>query len=188
MTFSLWQSLEPRVGLQLLVIILGCRKGGRILCCESVINIEKQMPSSSEGGAMLEGAIAPLTTGNKKCQNRACFAAQSGSSTATVTNTATNTETNSGFTTSIISSSNNITTGSFHSSISYNCAPYENPDAGPTAPQCECDGLDGLYTYLCFISGQSGDNPHGCKTSPTTAAPSSVAFLTTTKSDGEVVP
>ena len=136
---------------------------------------------------MLKGAIAPPTTGNKKRQNRACSAAQSGSSTATVTNTATNTETNSEFTTSIISSSNNITTGSSHSSISYNCAPYEHPDAGPTAPQCECHGLDGLYPYLSSIPGQSNDNPHGCKTSPTTAAPSSVALLTTTKSDGEVV-
>ena len=157
-------------------------------------------------------------TGNKKRQNGACSAAQSGTNTATgtntagsntntntqtnansntVTNTATNTASNSGFTTSIISSSNTITigptmtsgagtTGSSHSSTSYFCYPFQDPDAGPSPPRCECDGLDGYYPYLSSTSGQSNYNPCGYTTSPTTVAATPAPF-TTTESDGEVV-
>lgn len=162
-------------------------------------------------------------TGNKKRQNGACSAAQSGSNTATgtntggtntktntqtnaisntitntATNTGTNTGTNSGFTTSIIRSSNTITTGptrtsgagttgSSQSSTSYNCYPFEDPDAGPVTPQCQCDGLGGFYPYVSSTSGQSSYNPCGYTTSPTTAPATPVAPFTTTESDGEVV-
>ena len=114
------------------------------------------------------------------------------------TNTATNTGTNSGFTTSIASSSNTITTGPTgtsgagttgpsHSVTAYFCYPYEDPDAGPAPPQCECDGLDGFHPYLSSTAGQSNYNPCGYTTSPTTAPASSVAPFTTTQSNGEVV-
>ena len=158
-------------------------------------------------------------TGNKKRQNGVCSAVQSGSNTATGTGTggtntntstqtnansntisshATNTGTNSRFTTSIISSSDIITTGptrtsgaamtaSSQFSMSYMCYPYADPDAGPAPPQCECDGLDGFYPYLSSTSGQTNYNPCGYTMSPTTAPATSVAPFTTTESDGEVV-
>ena len=159
-------------------------------------------------------------TGNKKRQNGACSAGQSGSTTATgtntgstntnsntqtntntntKTNTATNTGTNSGFTTSTISSPNTITTGptrtsgvgttaSSQSSTTYSCYPFEDPDAGPAAPQCQCDGLTDLYPTVSSTAGQSSYNLCGYgTTSPTTAPASSVAPFTTTEANGEVV-
>ena len=123
---------------------------------------------------------------------------QTNANTNSKTYTATDTGTNSGFSTSTISSSNTITTGptrtsgvgmtgSSQFSTSYSCYPYEDPDAGPAAPQCECDELDGLYPYLSSTAGQSNYNPCGYTTSPTTAPASSVAPFTVTESDGEVV-
>ncbi len=117
---------------------------------------------------------------------------------ATNSNTATNTGTKSGFTTSVVGSSNTITTGptmtsgtgatvSSQSSTSYFCYPFEDPDAGPAPPQCECDGLSGFYPYLSSSTGQQSYNPCGYTTSPTTAPASSLAPFITTESDGDVV-
>lgn len=77
--------------------------------------------------------------------------------------------------------------GSSHSSTSYTCYPYEDPDAGPVTPECQCDGLEGFYPYVSSTSGQSSYNPCGYTTSPTRAPATSVKPFTTTNSDGEVV-
>lgn len=138
--------------------------GKQLVCPQQAIYkvwFEENMVSEHTwpaAGEQIAGGI-----GNKKRQNGACSAAQSGSNAATgantggtntetntqtnantsrKTNTATNTGTNSGFMTSIISSSNTITTGptrtsetstngSSLSSTSYFCYPYQDPDAGP---------------------------------------------------------
>lgn len=100
--------------------------------------------------------------------------------------------------TSITGSSNTITAGptrtkgagtigSSHSSTSYACYPYEDPDAGPVTPECQCDGLEGFYPYVSSTSGQSKYNPCGYTTSPTRAPATSVKPFTTTNSEGEVV-
>lgn len=67
------------------------------------------------------------------------------------------------------------------------CSPFQDPDAGPAAPECQCDGLDGFYPYLSSTSGQSNYNPCGYTTSPTTAPATSIPGFTTTESDGDVV-
>lgn len=115
----------------------------------------------------------------------------------TNTNTATDTGTRSGFTTSVVSSSNTITAGptttsgasataSTQSHTTYACYPFADPDAGPTTPECQCDGLPGFYPYLSSSTGQKSYNPCGYTTSPTPASATSSPF-TTTESDGEVV-
>lgn len=115
----------------------------------------------------------------------------------TNTNTATDTGTKSGFTTSVVSSSNTITAGpttasgasataSTQSHTTYACYPFADPDAGPTTPECQCDGLPGFYPYLSSSTGQKSYNPCGYTTSPTPASATSSPF-TTTESDGEVV-
>lgn len=171
---------------------------------------EKQV---SEHSWLAAGDQISGGTGNKKRQNGACSAVQSESNTATgtnagdtstkantKTNSTSNTMTNPGTNTATMSanSSPNTITGPTRTSgagttdpsppsVSYTCYPYSDPDAGPAAPQCECDGLDGFYPYLSSISGQSNYNPCGYTTSPTTAPATSVAPFTTTESDGEVV-
>ena len=98
----------------------------------------------------------------------------------------------------MISSSNIITagptttsgtsaTGSSQASTTYACYPFEDPDAGPVTPQCQCDGLPGFYPYVSSTTGQSSYNPCGYTTSPTPAPTSSVAPFITTESDGDVV-
>ena len=120
-----------------------------------------------------------------------------GTNTNTNTNTATSSEPKSGFATSVVSSSNTITagptttsgtgaTGSSQSSTSYACYPFQDPDAGPAPPRCQCDGLPGYYPYLSSSTGQQSYNPCGYTTSPTPASTTSSPF-TTTESDGEVV-
>lgn len=115
----------------------------------------------------------------------------------TNTNTATDTATKSGFTTSVVSSSDTITAGptttsgagataSTQSHTTYACYPFADPDAGPTTPECQCDGLPGFYPYLSSSTGQQSYNPCGYTTSPTPASATSSPF-TTTESDGEVV-
>lgn len=157
-------------------------------------------------------------TGNQK-RAAACSLNRSGSGTATATgtntagtnigstntntniktntNTATDTATKSGFTTSVVSSSDTITAGpttttgagataSTQSHTTYACYPFADPDAGPTTPECQCDGLPGFYPYLSSSTGQQSYNPCGYTTSPTPASATSSPF-TTTESDGEVV-
>ena len=70
---------------------------------------------------------------------------------------------------------------------SYSCYPFQDPDAGPAAPQCQCDGLDGSYPYLSSTTGQTNYNPCGYTTPPTTASATPVPGFTTTESDGDVV-
>ena len=70
---------------------------------------------------------------------------------------------------------------------SYSCYPFADPDAGPAAPQCQCDGLDGFYPYLSSTTGQTKYNPCGYTKSPTKASATSVPGFTTTESDGDVV-
>ena len=124
--------------------------------------------------------------------------ANTNTNTNTNTNIATNTGTQSGFTTSVISGSNTITagptttsgtgaTGSSQASTSYACYPFEDPDAGPVTPQCQCDGLPGFYPYVSSTTGQTSYNPCGYTTSPTPAPTSSVPPFITTESDGDVV-
>ena len=114
------------------------------------------------------------------------------------TNSATNTRTQSGFTTSVVSNSNTITagptttsgtgaTGSSKASTTYACYPFEDPDAGPVTPQCQCDGLPGFYPTVSSTTGQTSYNPCGYTTSPAPAPTSSVAPFITTESDGDVV-
>ena len=69
----------------------------------------------------------------------------------------------------------------------YQCYPFEDPDAGPVTPQCQCDGLPGFYPYVSSTSGQTSYNPCGYTTSPKPASATSVPGFTTTQSDGEVV-
>lgn len=114
------------------------------------------------------------------------------------TNSATNTGTQSGFTTSLVSNSNTITagptttsgtgaTGSSKASTTYACYPFEDPDAGPVTPQCQCDGLPGFYPTVSSTTGQTSYNLCGYTTSPTPAPASSVPPFITTESDGDVV-
>jgi len=67
------------------------------------------------------------------------------------------------------------------------CYPFQDPDAGPAAPQCQCDGLPGKYPFLSSTSGQSSYNPCGYTTSPTIATATSIPPFITTESNGLVV-
>lgn len=66
------------------------------------------------------------------------------------------------------------------------CYPFQDPDAGPAPPECQCDGLDGTFPYLSSSTSQSNYNPCGFTTTPTTASTTAAAF-TTTESNGNVV-
>ena len=123
--------------------------------------------------------------------------ASTNTNTNTNTNVATNTGTQSGFTTSVISGSNTITTGPTTTSgtgstgssqaSTYACYPFEDPDAGPVTAQCQCDGLPGFYPTVSSTTGQTSYNLCGYTTSPTPAPTVSVPPFITTESDGDVV-
>ena len=184
--------------------------GDQLFCPQQAIYkvwFEENMVSQHTWAAA--GDQIPDSTSNQKRQNGNCTVGKGGSGTtsATGTNTATTANTqptitgaSSGFSTSVISSSNSsnpntITAGPTTTSSSTSqsptsslfCYPFQDPDAGPAAPSCQCDGLTGFFPYISSTSSQSSYNPCGYTTPPTTAAPSSVPGFTTTQSDGEVV-
>ena len=154
--------------------------------------------ATATGTATVTTNTASTNTAGTNTASTNTNAAGASTNTNTNTNIATNTGTQSGFTTSVISGSNTITAGptttsgtgptvSSQASTSYACYPFEDPDAGPVTPQCQCDGLPGFYPYVSSTTGQTSYNPCGYTTSPTPAPTSSVPPFITTESDGDVV-
>ncbi len=132
---------------------------------------------SITGGSGSAGATGTVATGTPTGQTSASESGSASAGGTPSTITAGPTTTGSGS----ISSTVPVATST------YKCYPFEDPDAGPVTPQCQCDGLDGFYPYLSSTSGQSSYNGCGYTTSPTKASATSVPGFTTTKSDGEVV-
>ena len=72
------------------------------------------------------------------------------------------------------------------STFTNSCYPFADPDAGPSPPLCQCDGLDGFF--LAMTRTDQNLSGGGCIfTAPPTPSPTSHPPFTETRSDGLIL-